>query len=284
MLGRASPGSGLGGVAMHSRGLEYLREHDHEKAEACFRETLKSDPGNAQNRLVLANLYAEQYRPEEALEALGSLDDSVASQIRGKIYSKLNDLDQSIHWFEDSLRQNPRNHLCRVQYSHSLLRAGRYLQGWRENEWRFAAQVYGHEFARGWNFWTGQELKNDSLFIFPESGFGDVIQMLRYIPMVRELGDNVILGCRPPLERLLTTLGVKVSATFVPTTYQAASMSLPFVFRTTVDSIPNRYPYLTTGNSRESRSMADNVFKVGLVWGGTTAKVYTYLNAVRSVE
>jgi hypothetical protein len=99
----------------------------------------------------------------------------------------------------------------------------------------------------------------------------------RYLPRIVERGGRVIWE----VDRLLIPLFasfpgvvkvVEKSATPPSTDVYIQSSSLPHIFRTTVDSIPNSIPYLTADPSKvaawQLKLASDQAFRVGLVWRG----------------
>ena len=54
--------------------------------------------------------------------------------------------------------------------------------------------------------WDGAPLDGRRILIQAEQGYGDTIQFLRYLPMVRGRGGQVVLECPPALKRLLSPL------------------------------------------------------------------------------
>ena len=62
--------------------------------------------------------------------------------------------------------------------------------------------------------WDGSELHGRSIFIYPEQGLGDVIQFVRYLPLVAARGGRVILEVPAKLETLFRDID-GVGASFV---------------------------------------------------------------------
>jgi len=52
--------------------------------------------------------------------------------------------------------------------------------------------------------WNGvEDLSNQTLFVLDEQGYGDTIQMLRYLPVVARMARTVIVGAKPKLVSLI---------------------------------------------------------------------------------
>jgi hypothetical protein len=135
--------------------------------------------------------------------------------------------------------------------------------------------------------WRGESLAGRTIFLHAEQGFGDAIQFVRYVPMVvaraRAEGGRVMLGCRHQLSRLFEIPGVDAivqlgQALPSPVDVQCPLMSLPMVFGTTLETIPNAVPYLAAPADRvdawrrrvDDDGTGSNV-RVGLAWAGNPA-------------
>jgi len=128
--------------------------------------------------------------------------------------------------------------------------------------------------------WLGIEsLKDKTILLYGEQGLGDFIQFCRYVKLVSDLGANVILEVPRSLVRLMEGLdGISqlvISGEALPFfDFQCPLMSLPFIFKTTLDSIPNpqRYIHLDSCHHKISEWKARLGPKlkprVGLVWSG----------------
>ncbi|MBV5337219.1 MAG: hypothetical protein J0653_04430, partial [Deltaproteobacteria bacterium] len=98
--------------------------------------------------------------------------------------------------------------------------------------------------------------------VFNEQGLGDDLQFCRYLPYLKALGGAVFLITQKPLMPLLSTLfGVDQVFEFCKTSHEKLQtcdwfiplMSLPYLFNTTLDSIPNQIPYLTVPSGHREK-------------------------------
>jgi len=126
-------------------------------------------------------------------------------------------------------------------------------------------------------WWDGSPLRGRTILLHNEQGFGDTIQMSRYIPQVAAQGARLLFMCQPPLVELLRKLDgisqfVFPNQPIPPHDVHCPMLTLPGVMGTTHLTIPNRCPYLKADAERvrqwSSRMPSDRRLKVGLVWAG----------------
>ena len=94
---------------------------------------------------------------------------------------------------------NPRHALAA-----NLLGQGRYHEGWPFYEARIEREGLNDGFPRNFPYprWQGEDLRGKRIAIFPEQGFGDQIQFVRFLPELIRLGAEVTLLAPPPLAAL----------------------------------------------------------------------------------
>ncbi len=115
--------------------------------------------------------------------------------------------------------------------------------------------------------------------IYPEQGFGDYIQCIRYAALVEQLGAKVILEVPSRLLTLCSTLKgqpilIENGKPLPSFDYHCPVMSLPLALKTTVETIPAQIPYLYADDQRKKRWNEKlgnkTVTRIGLVWSGST--------------
>ena len=73
----------------------------------------------------------------------------------------------------------PENVETHVNLAYALLCAGEYERGWREYEWRLKSEKHpGWRFNRP--FWNGEDIRDRTILLHTEQGFGDNLQFLRF--------------------------------------------------------------------------------------------------------
>jgi len=207
----------------------------------------------------------EQYNYPEALDNLG-----VALMKAGRVkdgldcFQRVVDLDPSY----------PAGH---ANLGMMLLLTGDFERGWPEYEWRLKGPDRKGTRFPAFNQWDGSDLKGKTILLYREQGLGDTIQFIRYVPMVVERGGKVIVECQAPLRPIVEGYpGVErllIRKDDLPEfNVHCALMSLPYVFQTRLDTIPNKVPYLYADPRKEAewrmRMARERRFKVGLVWAG----------------
>lgn len=158
----------------------------------------------------------------------------------------------------------------------ALLRAGRLKEGWPLFEHR--RRTVDPTEAAVPRLADLATVAGKRVLLFHEQGFGDTIQMLRYVPLLAGLGATVLVRVPPPLARLAAGVpGVQAvvgeGEAVADLDYQAPLMSLPRVFGTELGSIPVPMPYLTA-DPAAAAVWAERLKDlprpwVGLVWAGS---------------
>jgi hypothetical protein len=115
--------------------------------------------------------------------------------------------------------------------------------------------------------------------IYAEQGIGDVLQFVRYLPLMSTRGGQVILECAAPLRRLLEAnldrvAFVDAGESLPDFDIHCSLMSLPMIFNTTLQTIPANVPYLQADPALTARWQARVAavekaqLKIAIVWAG----------------
>ncbi len=161
----------------------------------------------------------------------------------------------------------------------TLLLTENFKEGWQEYEWRLLIK----ELSTGTDLqptWDGKPLNGKSILIHTEQGFGDIIQFVRYLPMVKSQGGHVTLECEQSLHRLLKNCDgidgiiekVSIRKPISGIDFHILLLSLPRIFDTTLGSIPSDTHYIPVDPVLKEHwriRLEDNKnIKVGIVWAG----------------
>src|SRR5438876_862530 len=97
--------------------------------------------------------------------------------------------------------------------------------------------------------WAGQPLAEKTIFVFAEQGFGDNFQFIRYTSHLKDRGANVFVECQKPLMRIIGSCPfidqlIAAGDELPRFDYQVPLMSLPGIFKTKLDTMPAKVPYL----------------------------------------
>lgn len=181
-----------------------------------------------------------------------------------------------------ALELNPGYVEARLSLCLLLLSTQRYTEAWPLYESRYAPErkTVAVPFpSLPWPQWQGESLAGKSLLIWPEQGFGDYIQFVRYAPLLKARGvSRLTLLCRAPLVPLLKTVE-GVDAVVTDEAAVAAHdcwcfvMSLPLHFSVAADTLGEvPLPYVHALPERVARwreRLPAARRKVGLVWKGS---------------
>jgi len=259
-----------------------LRRKRFSEAEECARQALRLDPRHPAAYNNLGSALDEQDRSEEAArcyrEALrlqpGLVD---AHNNLGNYYAARLCFDEALRCYDQALTVRPADVNAHLNRGLVLLVRGDLAAGWEEYEWRWKKQeYYPRRFRKP--LWDGSDPGGKTILLHAEQGLGDTLQFVRYAPLLRQRGARVVLECQPRLVPLLEHFRagydqlIAAGAALPEFDWHAPLPSLPRLFRTRVDTIPARVPYLDVPEEKVAvwaeRMAPYTGFRVGLVWAG----------------
>jgi len=281
--------------SFYNLGNLYKAEQDFDRAIAYYQQALNLNPNFSQALLNLGNTLQEQEqgtginlnRRQEAIayyhRALQANPNSTeAYYTLGHALIQQGQIAEAILAYQKCLKLNAEEPKAHTGLAFALLSLGFLEQGFSEYEWRWKTE----EFTAG-NLtqpsWNGEPLAGKTLMLYSEQGLGDMIQMIRYLPWVKEQGAKIILECRPPLKRLFATLPhveqIVTREESLPAFDEHASlMSLPHLSKTSLQTIPAPLPFTLPDLSQNSiLPETPGKLKVGLAWQGNREHPNNYL-------
>lgn len=178
------------------------------------------------------------------------------------------------------IKADPLNVSLRFARGLLQLKTGDYRAGWDAQEWRWEIEpAKSSRLLLSQPRWAGGPLEGRRLLIVGEQGFGDVLQFARYLPLLIAKGAHVILQLdtnRAALARLLGRiegLEIAIGTEQLPSfDLYCPLASLPYVFDTTVDSIPSAgYLQLDEQDVAQWRVRLAHLPRplVGICWAGS---------------
>lgn len=255
------------------------------QSEDFARRAIESSKSSAAGWSALGAALERQCRYEEALgvsEAAWQLEvenDEVMDCFVGlsHVLSILGRVGEALAYYEEALPQRP-SVIGHSNYAFALLSIGRFAEGWCHYEFRWlgdAQRPSRPHFVRP--LWDGQDIRGKTILLRAEQGVGDIVQFVRYAPLVKALGAMVCLRIRPGLERLAACFPgidrfVSIADEDSEFDYHIPLLSLPRIFGTGLGSIPADVPYLRvdSGSAERWAARLSSVrgLKIGVVWAG----------------
>lgn len=283
-IGRAVEMNPSNDAAYRSLGDALVAARQFPLAIRAYEKSCTLNPDNTSALLNLGNLFHEMDLFDRAEHAFSQILSSAPQHMQalnnlGKLFHDTGRLSQALVFYDRCLNRYPQHAQAQFNRAAVLLAMGDYQRGWEAYEWRFrrqsAASVYPHRLPTP--RWQGEGFQNHRLLVHCEQGMGDVLQFMRYLPWVKQRGGDVVFEVHAPLVPLLRiqrnidqviAFSEKHPPT-IPHDLHIPLLSLPRLFRTGTDTIPNTFPYI--GIDRQSPELwkphiRQDHLNIGLVW------------------
>ena len=266
--------------------LAYALDQDgrQDEAEPCYLRAIALAPDQLQARLNYGVMLTGQRRFDEAerLYRAAMADFPAASSVLsnyGVMLACAGRETDAERCQREAIALDPDYRKASFNLSYLLLRQGRWEEGWRRLEARDWAEVLQPHLNLP--RWQGEPLAGKAILVGIEAGHGDMIQFGRYCEQLKQAGAaRVGVLCHPGLVALFG--GLRGADEAIGLDQPLASgwdcwvpaLSLPFFFRTTVDTVPAALPYIAPDPDLVARlaplvAAAPGELKVGLVWKGS---------------
>lgn len=190
---------------------------------------------------------------------------------------KMGRMDEALEFYAQTLAQKPDYIDGQFGLGLAYLSLGDFERGWQGYEWRLKKTDKSIHRAFSEPMLDVNAVAGKTVFLHAEQGLGDTLQFIRYARQLKNKGARVIAAVQRPLVRLLSLAPYldRVIALQDPLPafdMQAPLVSLPYLFKTTIPTIPEKTTYLYADKDllaqwHETLSKDTN-FKVGICWQG----------------
>ncbi len=261
--------------------LELKGQQD--EAMACYRKALTINPNFAEAYNNLANILRLVGEIDEAIQNYQSAirfdpqSAAIPTNLGVTLLHEAGKPRDAINSFHHALTLDP-NYVeahCYCGLAYLLLED--FEHGWPAYEWRFQLPEFTqHHYEKP--RWNGEPLTTETILVHAEQGFGDTLQFVRYLPLLKaKTQGKVIFLCQKSHQRLLTNIqgcdelivDVTPSLNF---DLHVPLLSLPGLFKTNLENIPTSPRYIQADpemvEAWAGKLSNENRFKVGLVWAG----------------
>jgi tetratricopeptide (TPR) repeat protein len=249
-----------------------------------YHKAIALQPNNILGIFDLAYLYTTEENYDEAIPLYKKILDISPNQTDAlcnlaHILRYKGSYKEAISYYKQLLARKPDYAHAHYGIAESYLMLGDMERGWQEFEWRWKRATDTRNF--GERLWDGSHLEGKTILLRGEYGQGDTLQFVRYASLLKEQGATVILEAQHTLVKLLSLCPyidhivpiVDSFSQLPPFDVQLPLMSLPRMFKTTLETVPHHIPYLQAKPELialwNEKTKDDPNFKIGICWEGS---------------
>lgn len=266
---------------------EILHKTEHlDEAITMYEKAILNEPDFFGFHNNLGIILQEEWQFDKAIihfqKAIQLNSTFVESYINlGNAFQAQGNIGAAFNCFHRAIEIDPNNPYANYNLSLLLLLNGFFEEGWAKYKWRRYIQELSY-LQTGFvqPLWDGSNLQGRKILLLGEQGFGDVIQFLRYIPLVAQYNTKIIVTCHKELKSLVENTDdvcavIPYGAPLPDFDVYCPLLSLPMIFGTTLESIPSVTPYVHISSDTlqkwQKRINSDAArFRIGLVWSGNS--------------
>ena len=265
-------------------GYVLIRQESLDEAAGIFHNILQDQPNYAAVHNNLSYVYERQGRLESAEAAARRAveiqpDYADGFNNLGNALRSMHRWDEAIAAFRKAVALRPEFALAEFNLGTTHLQMGRFAEGWpgyeRRNE---TLDTPPREFSEPQ--WDGAVIPGQTLLVHADQGFGDTIQFVRFVSIVKQRSQaQIILECQQELLSLFANLDgvdqlVSEGNPLPDFDRQISLSSLGNMLDIELDTMPADVPYLSSTHllTPELQQLLDSApageFKIGIAWQG----------------
>jgi hypothetical protein len=242
-------------------GLAFKNLNENFKAIEFYDKALKVDPTSYQAWFNLAHLYSVEAKYKNALSAL-------------KICKKLKPKDNDTDYFLSLAYMQNKNYDKGLKLFENRL--------CRETALALQGKTYPYLASKD-RLWKGENIKNKTIFVYYEAGFGDVIMFSRYLPLLKKKCKKLVFYPQKQLVPLFQESGLGIDELiegFIPEQnmdfdVHVPLLSLPYLLGLKGERVfEHSEGYLsanqTLADEYKEKYFNNDKFKIGIKWQGNT--------------
>lgn len=260
-----------------------LSKHEYAQAIQILDSLIAQEPRNATYHFHRANALTMSGRPDEALAIYHRLltyapDNTAINYHIAFTLKMFGRIDEAMPYYAKTLEQDPNHVEANFSLGLAHLANGNFIPGFEGYEWRLKRpQLKTTVRSYQEPLWDGSALDGKRIFLYAEQGLGDTFQFIRYAREAKKHGGHVTVAVQKPLVTILAKcpyIDEVISLTQPAPTFDvhAPLMSLPYILKTSIDTVPNDTPYIYAEdklvNTWHEKMAHDKNFKIGICWQG----------------
>ena len=269
-------------------GATYNKNKDHDNAIKYLKMAIEYLPNHAGAYTNLGNVYNKLYDYKTAVKyheksiALDPTGSNAHSNI-GTSYKYLSFSKKSIESYKKAIELNPDFENAHFDLATMYLAKEDFKNGWKEYEWRFKKEEMISHMIMYKEIFSKTMLKRDmniegkTLLLHSEQGFGDSIEFIRFLPLLKEKYKcKIAVKCRDELTNLFKSIPqidiLTNRSEQTPTfDYHIPIMSIPYILdMKSFNDLPKQYPYLFAQKDKEFEIKKEkSKINIGICWSAS---------------
>ena len=264
--------------ALESLAVLFDRELDNKNAKKYYDILENKNDISSLTTIHMASFYFRDKQLSKAKKFLKGLIKNKlhleqSHQLIGSIYKQTLQIDKAIFHYTQSMALNKTDKTLIWNLGFLHLSKGDYLKGFTLIEKRYETNLLSKkEFLKA-DKYNNENLNNRTLFIYMEQGFGDNILLIRYIKIIKNKYPNSTIYLSSRNELCVLFKGIQEIDEIFNTEdikkyydYHLSLFSMPFIFKTTIDTIPNQFPYIFPKKNDYKLHLDTNFINIGIIW------------------
>ena len=269
-------------------GACYNKLKNYDEAIKYLNISIEKDPKNGGAYTNLGNVYNKLHDYKKAAKLheksieLAPNGANAYSNV-GTSYKYLNYTKKAIDSYKKAIELDQNFVNAHFDLATIYLAKGDFEQGWSEYEWRFKKEEMLPHIVRNKDIFskpmfTGiEEIAGKTLLLHSEQGFGDSIQFIRFLPLIKEkYSCKIAVKCRDELKELfkcideIDVLTHRNEAT-PEFDYHLPIMSMPYILgMKSFKDLPSKEAYLTAPKNDDIKIKKEKgKIDIGICWSAS---------------